>query len=242
MVFDDDKCLLYDKKSMQLIYSVKMAEDKMFPLVFSKVPINAFTSSSDDSLLWHQRFGHLNFRGLTLLSKRNMVNGLPTIRGERQTCEACIFGKHHREKFPKGSSWRAEKPLMLVHADVYEPMQTLSLSGSKYLIFIDDFSRMTWVYFLKEKSEVFDNFRQFKAMVKKQKGCPILTLRTDRDGEFTSTKFNNFCSDNGIQRQFIASYTPQQNGVAERKNRTIVKAARSMLKNKIFQRNFGLKL
>lgn len=107
VVFDDDKCLLYDKESMQLIYSVKMAEDKMFPLVFSKVPINAFTSSSDDSLLWHQRFGHLNFRGLTLLSKRNMVNGLPTIRGERQTCEACIFGKHHREKFPKGSSWRA---------------------------------------------------------------------------------------------------------------------------------------
>ena len=128
---------------------------------------------------------------------------------------------------------------MLVHADVCGPMQTFSLSGSKYfLIFIDDFSRMTWVYFLKEKSEVFDNFKQFKAMVEKQKGCPILTLRIDCGGEFTSTEFNNFCSDNGIQRQFIASYTPQQNRVTEQKNRIIVKAARSMLKNRNLPKKF----
>lgn len=114
-------------------------------------------------------------------------------------------------------------------------MQTLSLNGSKYfLIFVDDFTRMTWVYFLKEKSNAFFFFffKQFKVLVENQCGCFILTLRTDRDGEFTSKEFSVFCSEMGIRRRLTTSYAPQQNGVAERKNRTMVEMARSIIKYK----------
>eukprot|EP00253_Pinus_taeda_P013735 PITA_13735 len=101
--------------------------------------------------LWHVRYGHLNFESLSQLQKQGMVKGLPTFKRENAKCEACIYGKQNRESFPT-SSWRANRRLQLVHSDVCGPIQT-SFGGCKYfLLFIDDFSRMTWVYFLKNKS------------------------------------------------------------------------------------------
>jgi transposase InsO family protein len=90
------------------------------------------------------------------------------------------------------------------------------------LTFIDDFSRKLWVFFLAEKSDVFKMFQHFKVKVEKETGTSIKGLRTDRGGEFTSTEFIEFCTVNGIHHQLTTSYTPQQNGVAERKNRTIM--------------------
>ena len=111
-------------------------------------------------------------------------------------------------------------------------MQTLSLSENKYfLIFVDDFTRMTWVYFLKEKYDAFFFLRNSKCLLK-IKVVNVLILRPDRGGEFTSKEFSMFCSDMGNRRELTTSYTPQQNRVAERKNRTIVKLARSMVKDK----------
>ena len=91
---------------------------------------------------------------------------------------------------------------------------------------------MSWVYFLKSKSETFQNFRIFKAMVEKQSGKSIKVLRTDRGGEFLSNEFNYFCEENGIRRELTAPYTPEQKGVVEHKNRTVVEMARSLLKGK----------
>ena len=109
-------------------------------------------------------------------------------------------------------------------------MSVESLGGSRYfLLFTDDYSRMSWVYFLKFKSEVFENFKRFKALVEKQSGRSIVALRSDRGGEFTSNEFATFCEKNGIHRELTAPYTPEQNGVAERKNRTVVEMARSMM-------------
>ncbi|KAK9907798.1 hypothetical protein M0R45_000739 [Rubus argutus] len=106
-------------------------------------------------------------------------------------------------------------------------------SKKRYLIsFIDDFSRKVWIYFLCEKSEAFGVFKNFKHLVEKETGEFIKCLRTDRGGEFTSFEFNNFCKDNGIRRQLTTAYTPQQNGVAEGKNRTIMNMVRSMLSEK----------
>ena len=138
----------------------------------------------------------------------------------------------HRLPFPK-NSWRAKAPLELVHADICGPTRTLSLNNRRYFIlFVDDYTRMMWIYFLNEKSEAFSTFLQFKALIERQSRCKMETLRTDRGGEFIYTPFINYCRDNGIQRQLIVSRSPQQNGVAERKNRTIVEMARSMLKGK----------
>ena len=121
----------------------------------------------------------------------------------------------------------------LIYTDVYGPMRTPSHENNRYFIlFIDDFSRMTWVYFLKEKSEVFGVFKKFKALAENQSGKRIKVLRSDRGKEYTSREFERFCEDEGIERQLTVAYSPQQNGVSERKNRTIMEMARSMLKEK----------
>jgi len=100
------------------------------------------------------------------------------------------------------------------------------------LSFIDDYSRNNWVYFLSEKSEALISFKDFKCLVEKEVGSDICCLRTDRGGEFTSYKFNNFCKTHGIRRQLTTRYTPQQNGVAKRKNRTIMNMVRCLLTEK----------
>eukprot|EP01018_Ginkgo_biloba_P008530 Gb_21972 [translate_table: standard] len=162
-----------------------------------------------------------------------MVTGLLLIQRPDEECEGCIIGKHHREPFAVRESWRALEPLELVRSDLCGPIEVASLSGMRYfLTFIDDYSRKLWVYPLKEKSDTFKKFKEFKELVEKQSGYFLRILRTDRGGEYISHDFNNFCIENGIKRQLTARYTPQQNGVAERKNKTILDMVRSMLKAK----------
>ena len=106
----------------------------------------------NDSELWHLRYGHLNFKGLQLLGQKGMVRGLPKI-DSFDLCEGCIYGKHSRRSFPIEKAWRASTCLELIHADLCGPMNTKSFGGSRYfLLFIDDFNRISWVYFLKFKS------------------------------------------------------------------------------------------
>lgn len=158
-----------------------------------------------------------------------MVIGHPELETNTQVCEGCIYGKMHRFPFPK-TTWRAKQPLELIHADIWGPSRTLSLGSKRYFIlFVDDFTRMMWVYFLNEKSEAFSSFLKFKAFVEKQSSHQIKTLRIDCGGEFIYKPFIEYCKDNGIHRQLTIRRSPQQNGVAERKNRTIVEMAGSMM-------------
>ena len=120
----------------------------------------------------------------------NMVRGSSLINKPERVCEECIFGKQHREMFPDGKSYRARTPLEIVHSDISGPVQTMSIGGCKYfLTFIDDYSRKTWVYFLKHKSNAFSCLQQFKALVENQSGHHIKILRTDRGGEYVSNEF-----------------------------------------------------
>ncbi|XP_074353008.1 uncharacterized protein LOC141692171 [Apium graveolens] len=205
----------------------------------SKIPKCLKSVIKNDSWLWHLRYGHLGFSGLKLLSKTKMVDGLPEINEPENLCEACVKGKQHRQSFPVGKSWRARRPLDIVHTDIAGPFDISSLGGNRYyLTFIDDFSRKSWVYIIKEKSEALDKFKEFKALAEKQSGHYLKVLRSDRGGEYTSNLFRSFCKIHGINHQLTTAYTPQQNGVAERKNRTILDMARSMVKAKHIPRTF----
>lgn len=199
----------------------------------------AFTGENfDQSQFWHLRYGHLNIKGLQLLKQKNMVIGLPEIEAKTQVCEGCIYGKMHQLPFSK-TSWRAREPLEVIHTDIWSPSRTLSLGNKRYFIlFVDDYTRMMWVYFLNEKSEAFSAFLKFKALEEKQSSHQIKTLRKDRGGEFIYTSFMEYCKDNGIQRQLTIRRSPQQNGIAERKNRTIVEMARSMMIGKSLPKIF----
>lgn len=115
----------------------------------------------------------------------------------------------------------------------------MSISNKRYtLCFIDDYSRKSWIYFLVEKSEALSYFKCFMKLVGNETGLPIKCLRIDRGGEFTSSEFNNCCKENGIQRQLTTVYTPQQNGVVERKNRTVLNMVRAMLSEKKIPKTF----
>ncbi|KAL0379260.1 UNVERIFIED_CONTAM: Retrovirus-related Pol polyprotein from transposon TNT 1-94 [Sesamum radiatum] len=107
-----------------------------------------------------------------------------------------------------------------------------------FILFIDDYSRMTWVYFMREKSEVFKIFKKFKNLVEKQSGQRIKVLRSDRGKEYNNSEFDKFCEEEGIDHQTTVSYNPQQNGVSEMKNRTVMEMARSMLQEKHLPKAF----
>ena len=118
----------------------------------------------------------------------------------------------------------------MVHSGICRPISPVTTSGVRYVLcFIDDHSRKAWAYFLKEKSEAFNYFKEFKKRVETETGKLIKCLKTDLGEEYTSTEFSEFCKEHGIQRQLTTAYTPQQNGVAESKNRTVMNMVRSML-------------
>ena len=144
------------------------------------------------------------------------------------------MGKFAKSPFPSSDS-RATRILDLIHFDVSGQMSHVSLSGYEYyVLFIDDHSRRTWIYFLKTKSEVFKRFQEFRALVETQTGQKIKSLRSDNGGEYTLGDFVDYCAEAGIRREFIVPYNPQQNGVAERKNRSVIGAAKAMLHDQGF--------
>ena len=180
--------------------------------------------------LWHKRLGHINFQSLYYLSQRNMVIGLPLLKKIQPTCEACMLGKQHIHPIPKHVLPYTTRPLELIHSDLCGPLPHTSLKGNRYVLtFIDDFSRRTWVYFLDVKSDTFITFQDFQRQVEREMSLSLACLRTDRGGEYLSSEFNTYCTRQGIQRQFTAAYTPQQNGVAERKNRHLCETMRTLL-------------
>jgi transposase InsO family protein len=162
-----------------------------------------------------------------------MVTGFPLDPCRDGACVGCVIDKHYRDCFDKRASCHALGPLHLIHNDFCGPLSSPFFFGYKYfLTFIDDFSRRTWVYFLKLKSEVFDNFLAYKALIENQSGHQIQRLRIDNGSEYVNNNFTSYCTTQGIQMQHIVPYAPQQNGVVERKNHTLKKMANCMIESK----------
>jgi hypothetical protein len=161
---------------------------------------------------------------------RESVDGLPEFSSDQhRVCKGCALGKYAKTIFPSSDS-RSKGILDLIHSDVCGPMSAVSIGGASYYVtFIDDYSRKTWIYFMKTKDEVFSRFQEFKALVENQTGRKIKVLRSDNGGEYTSSVFKKFCIDSRIKRELTVPYNPQQNGVSERKNISIVGATKAML-------------
>ena len=187
------------------------------------------TTSLNTADLWHLRLGHINQHRLKQI--QGVSKGIPPFDEKQITlCQSCIEGKQHKIKFPKQGVRKATEILELVHSDICGSMQVGIHTCHLYFItFIDDFTRFCNVYLMKNKSEAFAKFQLYKNFVEKQTSHTIKTLRTDQGGECLSAEFNNFCQVQGIRREMTTTYTPQQNGVLEHKNRTLVGTVLSML-------------
>jgi hypothetical protein len=150
-----------------------------------------------------------------------------------EICEECVKSKQHRGSFSKDAISKTKCTLEVVYSDVCGPMQVNSYGGNRYFVsFVDDFSRKIWTYLISKKSEVLSVFKKFKSVVERQSEHKLKTLRTDGGGEYVSHDFAAFCDNEGITHEVIPPYTPQQNGSAERRNRTIMNMVRCMLKSK----------
>ncbi|KFD66842.1 hypothetical protein M514_20986 [Trichuris suis] len=178
--------------------------------------------------IWHKKFGHLHESALKE-ALRSIEIKIPN--NERiGACAVCIAGKMTQAPFPKEQTARTKKPLEILYSDVCGPMNTRSLGGSLYFAtFIDDHTRWCEVRFLREKSDLFNAFCEVKALLERRSGCKLLSLQSDNGGEYCSTQMEQYLTENGITHRLSAPRTLQQNGVAERKNRTLVEMARCMI-------------
>ncbi len=198
--------------------------------------------------VWHQRLAHTQPSTISEMAQSGTVQGLEIKRSVKDdmSCTECVLGKGHRHAIPKKSQARAARLLELVDSDVNGPLEVPSLGGSRYFVtFIDDFSRWTSLYTMKDKSETFDCFKKYHSHAERHTGAKIRSvnvirrtrktaeelkeLRADNGGEYLSNEFKSYLEDHGIQHQLTIAYTPQQNGVAERMNRTLVDCVRSLL-------------
>jgi hypothetical protein len=188
----------------------------------------------DESWLWHRRLGHLNFDHLIKLKKLEAEKDLPRIsKPQDSMCKPCQVGKKNRTHFKSKSFTSTEKPLQLVHMDLCGPSRQEDIGKENYfMLIIDDYSRLTWVAFLKEKAEAFEKFKIFKALIETQTSKRLKVVRSYWGGEFMSRDFKELCDEHGIKKEYTIAITPQQNGVVERQNITLHEMARSMIKEK----------
>ena len=188
---------------------------------------------AEEAWKWHARLGHVNMAALRKMAKEELVRGLPKVGQVDQLREACLTSKQKRLPFPKKVEYRARRILELVHGDLCGPIAPETPNSSKYfLLLVDDRSRYMWVVKLSSKDRAAEAIKEIKARAEGESGLKMGALRTDRGGEFTSHEFAEYCAGEGIHRQHTAPYSPQQNGIIERKNVTVVATARSMLKAK----------
>ena len=182
-------------------------------------------------VLWHRRYGHLGTQNLQKLARDKLVDNFDfDASKDIDFCETCVEGKHHRSQFKSNGATHTKEPLGLVHSDVCGKIGTRSLGGANYfLTFIDDKTHYVWVYILKTKDEVFKYFLDWKTQAENFSGHQLKVLRTDNGGEYTSKEFENYLKSEGVRHELTVPKTPEQNGVAERLNRTLVEAVRSML-------------
>nr|GFA73528.1 hypothetical protein [Tanacetum cinerariifolium] len=179
----------------------------------------------------NMRLGRLNVKIMNKLVRHNLVRGLPTKSFDNDhTCTACLKGKHHKASCKSKLVNSVTKPLHTLHMDLFGPTSVSSISHKWYcLVVTDDFSRFTWTFFLRSNDETSDILKKFITEIENLKDLKVKIIRCDNGGEFRNKEMNDLCSQKGIKREFSNARTPQQNRVAEMRNRTLIEAARTML-------------
>nr|GEU41710.1 retrovirus-related Pol polyprotein from transposon TNT 1-94 [Tanacetum cinerariifolium] len=188
-------------------------------------------ASSTMSWLWHQRLSHLNFDTINDLAKHDLVSGLPKFKYHKEhLCPSCEQEKSKRASYPPKPVPNSRQRLHLLHMDLCGPMRIASVNGKRYvLVIVDDYSRYTWVQFLRSKDEAPEVIKTFLKTISILLQSPVIIIRTDNGTEFKNQVLKEYFDSVGISHQVSSVRTPQQNRVVERRNRTLVEAARTML-------------
>ncbi|UYV61340.1 hypothetical protein LAZ67_1004471 [Cordylochernes scorpioides] len=241
MKMDKKGCKLFKTTTGEVIVEGKRLPGGLYGMLITSIkPENAAevnlakTQNVNMLQLWHERFGHQNKRHVQKWLKEQGIDAVM----DNEPCEACIYGKQHRLSFGSREQYASTQPGNLIHVDVCGPMQEVSKGGMRYFVcFKGDFTKYRSVYFLKEKSQVIEKLEQF-LLETKTTGHIVKEILTDGGKEFVNKETSKITNKYGINHRITMPYTPQQNGSAERENRTLIEAARSM----IYAKNISLKL
>ncbi len=190
------------------------------------------TGGSSKQDLWHARLGHVGVGGMKQLSAEGLVRGLDVNleTTEHKVCEACEKGKATRRAIPKKTAKRETEILATVHSDVCGPMPNATWGGKRYVLtFVDDATRKAFVYLMKQKGEVFEIFKAWRASVERETGRQLKVLHSDNGGEYLTDQLAVDLKVEGTHHKRTNPGTPQENGVAERFNRTLVEMGRTIL-------------
>ena len=230
--FFDSHCVFQEHPSGKTIGSAKM-KDGLYYFVdedFENKQAHGYSSVSSTSVLdqiiiWHNRLGHPSFAYL----KKMLPQLFNNIESSQIVCEHCILAKSHKSSYPS-KHYVPSKPFSLIHSDVWGPSKIKTSSGKKWFVtFIDDHTRLCWVYLMSEKSEVCMLFQNFYKMVETQFQTKIRILHTDNGTEYINEVLGQFLKEKGILHQTTCVNTPQQNGIAERKNKHLLEVTRALM-------------
>ncbi|GJX35185.1 putative ribonuclease H-like domain-containing protein [Tanacetum coccineum] len=253
VLFTDTECLVLSPNfklpdESQILLRVPRKNNMYSVDMKNIVPKESLTclvakATLDESMLWHRRLGHINFKNINKLVKENLVRGLPSKRFENdQTCVACLKGNQHKASCKSKIQNSISQPLFMLHMDLFGPTFVSSLMHKKYgLVVTDDYSRYTWVFFLATKDETTCILKKFITEIENLVDKKVKIIRCDNKTEFKNSVMNNFCAIKYIRREFSVSRTLEQNGVAERRNKTLIEAAKTIGKTPAlsFMRPFG---
>lgn len=227
-----DKLMLLDRAGHLMINTTR-SQNRLYKVTLQADVIKCLlTSGTSESSKWHARLGHVNLETIKMMITKELVSGIPQLKDEKETCVSCYLGKQTRQPFPQSTGYRASHPLELVHGDICGPITPATPGCKRYVfVLVDDCTRYMWTVLLERKSEAYEKFKTFKKLAEQETKTEMKTFRTDRGGEFMSQEFISFCEKSGINRHLTAPYSPQQNGVVERRNRTLLEMTRSLLKH-----------
>lgn len=214
----------------QVIVRGVKQDNNIYRLILRPIQIIEANATSVNSMqVWHARLGHINKQALVETKRRALAHGLEFNEKEDFFCEDCQYGKSHRLPFKRLNNDRLSTPGELIHSDVCGPMHVTSLGGARFfLLFKDDCTGFRVVYFLKNKSDVFQHLKQQSMLINKFQR-PIQRIRIDNGREYLNTEMHQYLQRKGIKLEATAPYCPEQNGRSERNNRTIMESARTML-------------
>lgn len=186
----------------RLLMKVKKSANRLYKLVLETCnPVSLLSKAEESAWLWHSRLGHVNFQAMMSMSENKMARGLPAFIQPKELCTGCLMSKQTRKPFPSQANFQSTRILELVHGDLCGPITPTTKAGNQYfLLLVDDFSRVMWVYMLSSKNEAFGAFKKFRILVDKECGEKLKTFRTDRGGEFLSNEFNSYCEETVISR------------------------------------------
>ncbi|CAJ2652309.1 unnamed protein product [Trifolium pratense] len=212
--FTKNECLVSNNEGDILMKGIRSKDNCYLWVPLEEGNVSTCLLTKEDEVkLWHQKLGHLNLKSMKKVIYEEAIRGLPNLQiQEGNICGECQIGKQTKVSHQKLQHLSTSRVLELLHMDLMGHMQVESLGGKKYaFVVVDDFSRYTWVNFIREKSETFDEFKDLCLQLQKEKDCGIVRIRSDHGKEFENSKFAKFCAAKGIAHEFSSPITPQQN-------------------------------